>query len=103
MSWRSITAHLAFAALLFPLLVKKLLKDAGLFTMDDWDWERLRRLDWYLTHNPFAPRDRRAQHPWHRVENEALVAARAEQFYTHMSSALDRMSATPEGGNSATP
>ena len=65
--------------------------------MDDWDWERL-RLDWYLTRNAFARRERRTPHPWQTVEDESLIAARAKRFYTHMNAALDKMCAPRRGG-----
>jgi hypothetical protein len=82
-------SHLAFASLLFPLLLKKTLADAGRFKMDDWDLERLRTIDQYLMHNPFAKRERREKHPWMEVENEALIAARAASFYPMMMKALE--------------
>lgn len=95
-------AHLAFGAYLFPLLVKKVLKDAGRFKMDDWDWQRLRRVDAYLMHNPFAHRDRRAKHPWQDAENEALIEARSGSFYAAVSAALEKQTSST-GGNAPSP
>jgi len=86
----SLNSHLAFASLLFPLLVKKILKDAGRLKIDDWDWQRLRRVDSYLTHNPFARRDRRVEHPWQSVDNAALFDARSAIIYSGVSSALSK-------------
>ena len=76
--WQS-QHHLAFVAFFFPLLLKKVLADAGLLAMDSFDIERLRRVDEYLAHDPFDFdwRDPSAVHPWELVSNRALVASRA--------------------------
>lgn len=86
-------SHLAFAALLFPLLVKKTLADAGRFKMDDRDAERLRAIDHYLMHNPFAKRNRRDNHPWSEVETNTIIAASAAKFYPTMLKALEKPAA----------
>jgi hypothetical protein len=74
--------HLGFAALLFPLLVKKKLTAAGLMTMADIDKERLGRIDWYLMHDPLKfdmLKDR--VHPWNDLDTHALIRAHAHHLY----------------------
>lgn len=79
--WQS-QHNLAFVALFFPLLLKKVLADAGLLAMDSYDAERLRRVDDYLAHDPFDFdwRDPSAGRPWELVTNLAKVASRACEF-----------------------
>ena len=70
--------HLAFASLLFPLLFKKVASQAGLFKLDDYDVERLRRIDAYLLHDPFVfdwMADE-ATHPWVEIDINAMMSAR---------------------------
>lgn len=64
-------AHLAFASILFPLLVKQLAAQRWGYQMRGEDTERLRRLDAYLTHDPFAPRSAEEDdtaHPWAAID-----------------------------------
>lgn len=79
--------HLAFASLLFPLLVKKLLADHQLMQLDHKDIEQIKRLDAYLMHDPFAPVDQDIEdgkHPWLAIDMEAFIAAVAPTFYPSM-------------------
>lgn len=99
----SATSHLAFASMLFPLLVKKTLRDAGLFKMDEFDAERLRAIDSYLMHDPFARRDRRSKHPWAETETKALTDARAALFYPTMMKALAKAGVGRGTGGKADP
>lgn len=81
------THHLAFSSMLFPLLVKKLLSDHGLMTLDAFDVERIKRLQWYLTADPFAATDdsdEEAEHPWLAVDSLARIHAVAPSFYASM-------------------
>lgn len=75
--------HLAFLALLFPLLVKKVLADEGRMHLDSFDLERLKRLDSFLTNDPFLYdwRNHEVPHPWEAVYSQALIASRAHLFY----------------------
>jgi len=75
--------HLAFIAMFFPLLFKKVLADDGLLTMDSYDLERLRRIEEYLVHDPFDFdwSVREASHPWLISDRQALIFARAKIFY----------------------
>jgi hypothetical protein len=76
-------AHLAFCALLFPLLVKKRLSDAGDLEMEKFDAERLKRIDSYLMCEPFIFNwnEAKSTHPWQVLENEAMNHARSAIFY----------------------
>jgi hypothetical protein len=74
---------LAFASLLFPLLFKKVASQAGIIKLDDYDVERLRRIDAYLLHDPFAF-DWKADettHPWVEIDINAMMSAKRRHFY----------------------
>ncbi len=73
--WSS-AAHLAFASILFPLIVKKKLADAGLWVQPEEDTEKLRRIQDYLMHNPFnvGKTNRDGSHPWSDIDGEVLMA-----------------------------
>jgi hypothetical protein len=78
--------HLAFASLLFPLVFKKVAANAGLLKLDQYDLERLRRIDAYVMHDPFKF-DWRAPdttHPWVEIDSLAFVYARGGSFYPEM-------------------
>lgn len=73
-------AHLAFGAILFPLVFKKIAAAHGKFVMSDLDRERLRRADAFILHDPFAPipvdegdEDDDRSHPWADIELEARM------------------------------
>lgn len=74
--------HLAFVAVFFPLLFKKVLSDNGLMAMDSYDLERLKRVDAYLTHDPFDFDwdGLESDHPWATIDTEALICAREKIF-----------------------
>jgi hypothetical protein len=64
-------AHLAFASILFPLVVKHgLAKNCG-YTLDEEDEVALARIEDYLMHDPFASQpetvEEEHQHPWNGV------------------------------------
>ena len=70
--------HLAFIAILFPLLLKVVLANDGLLEMDDIDIEHLRRIEQYLMHDPFDHDwDEDNPHPWADVASHARLVARA--------------------------
>lgn len=75
--------HLAFASLLFPLVFKKVLAIKGLMKLDDFDVERLKRIDAYVMHNPFDFDWMAADvtHPWVEIDTQALVYSKAHLFY----------------------
>jgi hypothetical protein len=78
--------HLAFAAILFPLVVKKVLADAGLMPLGHVDLERIKRLHWYLVQDPYAEieeDDDDEGHPWVHVDSMAYVYAVAPTFYAN--------------------
>lgn len=80
--WKAHT-HLAFASVLFPLLVKKQLADSGNWTMSAFDAEKLRRIDSYLIHDPFT-HDHLASddsNPWSELDMQTRFAVNAHKFY----------------------
>lgn len=78
--------HLAFVAIFFPLLVKKVLADDKLLTLGLTDAEHLRRIEMYLAHEPFdfswKPYER---HPWAEVQSSAGMAVTAKILSSGMS------------------
>lgn len=75
--------HLAFIAIFFPLLLKKILADDNLMTMGKFDLERFSRIDRYLANDPFnfdwnSPKK---VHPWVKINTDALVNANAKLIY----------------------
>jgi len=77
--------HLAFIAILFPLLVKKVLADDGRLTLAVGDVERLRRIEAYLAHDPFDfDWNSGRTHPWSEISSLALMAFLATRLYPNM-------------------
>lgn len=67
-------AHLAFASVLFPLLLKKVLADRGWFTLSAGDGLRLSILNKYLAHDPMKPRRVGLEsHPWNELAQDASL------------------------------
>jgi len=65
-------AHLAFASILFPLLVKYTVAKSGAFALPERDQVELERIEDYLMHDPFAApykdeTEDEDPHPWNRV------------------------------------
>jgi hypothetical protein len=79
----STAAHLAFASTLFPLLVKRRLALSGNWQLSSRDAQRLRRIDSFLMHDPFAHHNDESDesHPWTQLEMQALIAANAHEFF----------------------
>jgi hypothetical protein len=79
-------AHLAFAAILFPLILRKGAADEGNYALTAADAERLRRVDEYVTCDPFSSLYDRVggePHPWNLVDDEcraAEIAARMPEW-----------------------
>jgi len=68
-------AHLAFASILFPLLLKKIASDEGVFDLNVEDVETLRRIDRYVLFDPFARTESvRDKHPWSQISEEISLA-----------------------------
>jgi hypothetical protein len=64
-------AHLAFASILFPLLVKHKISQNGPSALPERDAVELEYIEDYLMHDPFAhqagSQDEEHQHPWNNV------------------------------------
>ena len=69
--------HLAFASILFPLLLKKVLADENLLSLDTYDIERLLRIDDYILHDPFTSASPTAadENPWSKLDDISRVCA----------------------------
>jgi hypothetical protein len=97
--WSS-AAHLSFASILFPLIVKKKLADAGLWVQPEEDVEKLRRIQDYLMHDPFnvGHTNREDSHPWSNIDGEVLMAGyerrMREGLRKEISKALDSIDGT---------
>lgn len=62
-------AHLAFASILFPLLIKRRLQDS-IYALRERDAVEIESVEDYLMYDPFQGRDpevQEADHPWNRV------------------------------------
>jgi hypothetical protein len=72
-------AHLAFAYMLFPLIMKKKLVDAKLWALQEADAEKLRRIQDYLMHDPYntGRAKRQHSHPWVDIDGEVVMAGHA--------------------------
>jgi hypothetical protein len=69
-------AHLAFASILFPLLVKQQLARDGFMEIQERDAVHLDLIEDYLMHNPFAARRRKAsshEHPGSRAYSKEVL------------------------------
>ena len=97
--WSS-AAHLAFTSILFPLIVKRKLAEAGFWVQTEEDVEKLRRIQDYLMHDPFnvGHPDRQESHPWSDIDGEVLMAGYERRMREGMrqaiSKALDSTSGT---------
>lgn len=67
-------AHLLFAAVLFPLLLKAKLHKLGRLVMKPRDAALLSRIEQLLMHQPFDEKHfaQNAEHPWPEIENQAV-------------------------------
>lgn len=96
-------AHLAFASILFPLIVKKKLADAALWVQRPEDAEKLQRIQDYLMCDPFSVghSNREDSHPWNDIDGETLMASVErrwrEELRQEISKALDSRDDPPEG------
>lgn len=89
--WSS-AAHLAFATILFPLIVKKKLADAGLWVQPEEDTEKLRRIQDYLIHDPFSvghPEEEKS-HPWSDIDGEVLMAGHERRMREGIRQAISK-------------
>lgn len=74
--------HLAFVAVFFPMLVKRVLTDDGLMAMAEDDIERLQCIEAYLSHDPFDfDGHSDATHPWSEIGSAAKLAVLAKKLY----------------------
>jgi len=87
-------AHLAFAALFFPLLVKKMLSDAGQLQLQCVDVEFLRRIETLLMYDPFT--ENIDKHPWTEVRDEAIGAC-MHQAIADIVERVSRYDSTDDG------
>lgn len=97
--WNS-AAHLAFASILFPLIVKKKLADARLWVQSEEDTGKLQRIQDYLMHDPFntGKTNREDSHPWRDIDGEVLMAGHERRMrnglYQEISKAIESTAGT---------
>lgn len=98
--WSS-AAHLAFASILFPLIVKKKLADAGSWVQLEEDSEKLRRIQDYLMHDPFnvGHPDREKSHPWSDIDGEVLMARYERHMREGARQAISKALHSPTGAD----
>lgn len=74
--------HLAFVALFFPLLVKKVLSDEGLLTLDDVDVRKMQNIETYLAYDPFDfDWHSNDAHPWSKANSQSKMTVLARRMY----------------------
>lgn len=76
-------AHLAFAAILFPLVFRKIAAEAGEYALSVADTERLRRVDEYVTCDPFSAKYVKltgGPHPWNLIDDACRAAELAARM-----------------------
>jgi hypothetical protein len=80
--------HLAFVSILFPLLVKKVLADKGLYALTDWDTGGIEHLAGYLQTNPFTMEasDEHGQHAWAKVRSRSRIKGLGRLIYPALES-----------------
>ncbi|MDE3022675.1 MAG: hypothetical protein KGI54_12595 [Pseudomonadota bacterium] len=66
--------HLLFAAVFFPLMLKKTLYDNKLFSMNHYDFEKLKLIDKYILNDPFgSDSDDNVRSSWNKIDQEANI------------------------------
>jgi len=75
-------AHLAFASILFPLIVKVGLAADGHWTLSETDAQKLRFIEAYLMHDPFAHDSIHSteSNPWVELDSRAYLTAWAKNI-----------------------
>lgn len=106
-------AHLAFASVLFPLVLKKLATDVGRYTISLDDIDRLTRIDEYIAHDPMSYREDHedeygSKHPWLEIDDDIRMRAISRRMYPELLAAFEegitaasRESAAHDGESSA--
>lgn len=76
-------AHLAFAAMLFPLVFKRIAANNGWLALDRYDSARLRLLDHYLSYDPldFDEDAEDPTHPWQAIDSHARTLAAVHLYF----------------------
>ena len=76
-------AHLAFASILFPLIVKVRLAAEGHWTLGETDTQKLRFIESYLMHDPFAHDAIHSPdtHPWVELDSRAYFTTLARNIF----------------------
>lgn len=81
----SVHNHLLFAAWLFPLMVKKVLSDAGLYTLSELDRDYRKGFEEFFAHDILSPIDGdEATLWWSKVEQKLHRAEMARALYRYM-------------------
>ncbi|WP_417910225.1 hypothetical protein [Candidatus Electronema sp. PJ] len=73
--------HLAFASILFPLLVKHELMALGLISQDEEAVEKLRYIELYLATNPDQSETECREHPWREIPRRAMDSLRKRSYH----------------------
>ncbi len=87
----TLRGHLAFASILFPLLMRFRLQELGVLEMPVLERHRLRRIEEFLRFDPFPLNvEPEGEHPWVAVENRAATDRAAEVMRQQLNDAYDR-------------
>lgn len=82
-------SHLAFGAVLFPLVLKKRLADEGFYKLSELDEENLQSVERLLAFDPFQKAEKiqrtgrrtsQVKHPWSVIASEARAKVASQRF-----------------------
>lgn len=96
-------SHLAFASMLFPLLFKQVVADAGRYILGETDRERLSRIDQYVLHDPMTfdedDYETHTPHPWASIDDDARMAELGRLAYEALERGLAEAAGAAESGD----
>jgi hypothetical protein len=85
--------HLAFAALLFPMLVKKVLHERGLYSLTERDVDEFTHIEDYLSVDPRPTEQEPHEFPWSRVRQSIAALAMSRGMRQAILDALEKANA----------
>lgn len=96
--------HLAYASILFPLVLKRVLAEKGHYTLSEYDESHLGRIENYLEYDPFprADGERHSEpardqkpHPWDDLFLKARRAVTSMALRRQIATAIDAVGSSP--------
>lgn len=88
--------HLAFASILFPLVVKKVLAERTLYVPTERDRDEFDHIEDFLANDPFGPEVRPRQSPWGEVQSKIRGLGFGRSLHTEILGALGIHGESPD-------